>query len=414
MDRELVNDCVHCGFCLPTCPTYVLWGEEMDSPRGRIHLMEARLDGTIELNATVVEHFDRCLGCMACVTACPSGVQYDKLIELTRERVEQEYERPPADRALRDLLFSVIPHRRRLRAALAVAPLGRRLPLPGKLRPLTELAPPWRSTAWPPETVPPVGERVARVGLLTGCVQSVVFGDVNVATARVLAAYGCEVVTPRGQGCCGALHVHAGRRDDGKERARRTIDAFDAAGVDLVITNAAGCGSNLKEYGFLLADDPLYAERAEAFAGRARDVSEALAQLEPQRRQAPLPLAVAFQDSCHLAHAQGVRAEPRAMLAAVPGLELREPAEQDICCGSAGIYNIVKPAAAAALGDRKAEHVLATGAEVYASANPGCLVQLSTALRRAGRPLPCVHPVELVDASLRGVPAERFLVRARR
>jgi len=414
MDRELVNDCVHCGFCLPTCPTYVLWGEEMDSPRGRIHLMEARLDGTIELNATVVEHFDRCLGCMACVTACPSGVQYDKLIELTRERVEQEYERPPADRALRELLFSVIPHRRRLRGALAVAPVGRRLPLPAKLRPLTELAPPWRSTAWPPETVPPAGERVARVGLLAGCVQSVVFGDVNVATARVLAAYGCEVVTPRGQGCCGALHVHAGRRDDGKERARRTIDAFDAAGVDLVITNAAGCGSNLKEYGFLLADDPLYAERAEAFAARVRDVSEALAQLEPQRRLAPLPLSVAFQDSCHLAHAQGVRAEPRAMLAAVPWLDVREPAEQDICCGSAGIYNIVKPAAAATLGDRKAEHVLATGAEVYASANPGCLVQLSTALRRAGRPLPCVHPVELVDAALRGVPAERFLARARR
>ena len=195
MDRELVNDCVHCGFCLPTCPTYLLWGEEMDSPRGRIYLMDARLDGTVQLNATVVEHFDRCLGCMACVSACPSGVQYHKLIELTRERVEEEYERSPADRALRHALFAVLPHRRRLRAALALAPLGNALPLPGRLRTLTELAPPWRSSEWPPPVLLAEGERVARVGLLAGCVQSVVFGSVNAATARALAAHGCEVVT---------------------------------------------------------------------------------------------------------------------------------------------------------------------------------------------------------------------------
>ena len=414
MDRDLINDCVHCGFCLPTCPTYLLWGEEMDSPRGRIYLMDARLDGTVQLNATVVEHFDRCLGCMACVSACPSGVQYDKLIELTRERVEEEYERSRGDRALRHALFAVLPHRRRLRAALALAPVGRALPLPGRLRTLTELAPPWRSAEWPPPVLPAAGERVARVGLLAGCVQSVVFGSVNAATARVLAAHGCEVVTPRDQGCCGALHVHAGRREAGRERARRTIDAFTAAGVDFVITNAAGCGSNLKEYGFLLADDPDYAERAEFFARRVRDVSEVLAELEPQRELAPLPLRVAFQDSCHLAHAQNVVEAPRAMLHRIPELGLVEPPEQAICCGSAGIYNIVKPKAARDLGDRKAANVLTTGADAYASANPGCLIQVSTALRRRGRPLAALHPVELVDASLRRVAADRLLAAARR
>ncbi|MBA2475111.1 MAG: glycolate oxidase, partial [Actinobacteria bacterium] len=240
------------------------------------------------------------------------------------------------------------------------------------------------------------------------------FGSVNVATARVLAAHGCEVVTPREQGCCGALHVHAGRREDGRERARRTIDTFARAGVDLVVTNAAGCGSNLKEYDFLLADDPAYAERAKAFAAMARDVSEVLAELEPRRPQAPLPLEVAFQDSCHLAHAQGVRVPPRALLGRIPGLTVLEPAEQELCCGSAGIYNIVQPDAARELGDRKAASILATGAQVYASGNPGCLVQVSTALRRAGRRLPALHPIELVEASLRGVSAEQLMARARR
>jgi len=414
MNRELVDDCVRCGFCLPTCPTYVLWGQEMDSPRGRINLMEARLDGTVALNQTVVQHFDRCLGCMACVTACPSGVQYDKLIELTRERVELEYERSPSERALRSLLFALLPRRRRLRPALALAPLGRALPLPRTLRALVELAPPWRSAAWPPAVVPATGGRVLRVGLLAGCVQSVVFGGVNVATARALAAHGCEVVTPRGQGCCGALHVHAGRRDDGRALARRTIETFERAGVDLVVSNAAGCGSNLKEYGFLLADDPAYSERAEAFAARVRDVSELLVDLDPQRELRPLPLSVAFQESCHLAHAQQLFDPPRTALRRIPALDMREAAEQAICCGSAGIYNIVQPDAARDLGDRKARNVLATGADAYASANPGCLIQVSQALRRAGQPLPALHPIELVDASLRGVGADELLRTARR
>ena len=414
IDRELIDDCVHCGFCLPTCPTYgPLWQEEMDSPRGRIHLMEGLADGTLLLNRTVVEHFDRCLGCMACVTACPSGVRYDLLIEQTRATVEREHRRSFRDRALRRVLFAVFPRPRRLRRALLLAPLGRHLPLPGALRPLVEVAPPWRAWDRTPELTHAVGERTARLGLLAGCVQHVLFGDVNAATARVLAGYGCEVAVPRGQTCCGALALHAGREEEARRCARRTIDVFEAAEVEMVVTNAAGCGSSMKEYGHLLAGDPAYAERAAAFAARVRDVSEVLAERDPRTEPKPLSLRVAFQDSCHLAHAQAVRAAPRAVLAAIPGVELAEPAEQEICCGSAGIYNIVQSEAARELGARKAEQVLATEPDAYASGNPGCLVQVTAALRRAGRPVPAFHPVELLDASLRGADARELLAKAR-
>jgi glycolate oxidase iron-sulfur subunit len=414
IDRELVSTCVHCGFCLPTCPTWGLWREEMDSPRGRIYLMEGLADGTLRLNQTVVEHFDRCLGCMACVTSCPSGVRYDRLIEQTRATIEREYRRPRGERALRSTLLNVVAHPRRLRMALGLAAMGRRLPLPALLRPLVDLAPSWRSGAEPPVLSEAMGRRTGRVGLLTGCVQRVLFGDVNAATARVLAAHGLEVVAPRAQGCCGALAVHAGLHDQGLQHARRTIDTFDEAGVDVVVSNAAGCGSNLKDYVNLLADDPAYAKRAAAFSARARDVSEVLAGLEPRVEPKPLAVRVALQDSCHLAHAQGVRAEQRALLAPIPGLALAEPEDQALCCGSAGIYNLVQPEAALELGRRKAERVLAVEPDAYAAANPGCLLQVSAALRRAGRPLPAFHPIELVDASLGGIDAERLLTRARR
>jgi glycolate oxidase iron-sulfur subunit len=399
MDPKLLADCVHCGFCLPTCPTYLLWHEEMDSPRGRISLMEAQVDGTAVLSPTVVTHFDRCLGCMACVPACPSGVRYDRLIELTRARVEEEVRRPARERALRGALFAVVPRRRLLRAALALAPLGRRLPLPRSLRPLAELAPPWRATERPPEVVAASGERVAPVGLLLGCVQSVVFGDVNASTARVLAAAGYEVLVPRGQGCCGALAAHAGRLEEGVGQAERLVEALAAAGAETVAVNAAGCGSHLKEHASGL---PVH------------DVSELLAASPLRRPPQELPLRVAYQDACHLGHAQGIRNEPREALCAIPELELVEPAEQAICCGSAGVYNLLQAEAARELGDRKARRVLDTAPDVYAAANPGCLVQVGTALRRAGRPLPALHPVELLDASLRGVAADELLAGARR
>jgi glycolate dehydrogenase iron-sulfur subunit len=399
IDRELIDACTHCGFCLPTCPTYGPLGQmEADSPRGRIWLMQGLADGTMTANASVVEHIDRCLGCMACVTACPSGVRYDLLIEQTRELVEEEYERPAGDWLLRSLVFSVFPHPRRLRVALAMAPLAG--VMPGRLRVLGDLAPPWRSHEQPPQRTLPSNKLLqgrGRVGLLTGCVQSVVFGDVNVATARVLAAEGFEVVAPLGQACCGALHLHAGKREEGRLRARALGKRFRAAGVDAIAVNAAGCGSHLKEAGIDM---------------RVADVHELLT--EPRAERHSLGLRVAFQDSCHLSHAQGIRVEPRELLDGIPGLERLEPAEQAICCGSAGIYNLTQPDAARELGDRKAGHVLATEPEVYTSANPGCLVQVSAALRRAGRALPALHPIELLDASIRGRPVAELLATARR
>jgi glycolate oxidase iron-sulfur subunit len=378
VDPVLIQDCVHCGFCLPTCPTYALWHEEMDSPRGRIYLMQSVLDGTIELNSTVAQHFDRCLGCMACLSSCPSGVQYDRLIELARERVEEEVPRSPRERLLRALAFAVLPHPRVMRATLPFSKLS-------PFRAFRELAPPWREPVSPPAETPAAGEKIGRVGLLTGCVQSVLFGEVNRASARVLAAHGFETVTPYG-GCCGALALHAGKREEGLERAHATAAAFEAAGVDAIVTNAAGCGSHLKDAGLSLP---------------VMDISETLAQGRPAERH-PLELRVAFQDSCHLAHAQRIRSEPRDLLRSIPGVELLEPAEQEICCGSAGIYNLVQPDTARTLGERKAAHVIATEPDIYVSANPGCLLQVTAALRRAGRPLPAAHPVEVLDASLRG------------
>jgi glycolate oxidase iron-sulfur subunit len=365
----------------------------MDSPRGRIYLMGGLLDGTVPLSATTVQHFDRCLGCMACVTSCPSGVQYGRLIEQTRAYVEERHERPLGERLQRALVFAAVPHPRRLRLALALTPPL----LPGRLRPFAELKPPWRSSELPPELTPPVGRRRARVGLLLGCVQRVVFGNVNAATARVLAAEGCEVVAPRGQQCCGALHLHAGRHREGLARAERIAEGF--AGLDAIVVNAAGCGSHLKD-----AD----------LGVRIVDVSELLAELGPRARRRPLALRVAYQDACHLGHAQAIREAPRRLLRAIPGLELLEPAEQAICCGSAGIYNLTQPDAARQLGERKAANVAATGAEVYAAANPGCLVQVSTHLRRSGRRLPAVHPVELLDASIRGAGRFSVIASARR
>jgi glycolate oxidase iron-sulfur subunit len=393
--EELARACVHCGFCLPTCPTYLLWNEEMDSPRGRIQLMEKTAQGTLTLSPTVTEHFDRCLGCMACVTSCPSGVRYDLLIEETRATVEDRHERPRAERLQRRLLFATLPYPRRMRWALRLAPLGRRLPAPAWARPMLDLAPRWRSSEQPArETASLESTRATgRVGLLTGCVQSVVFGEVNAATARVLAAAGHEVVAPP-QGCCGALSAHAGRAAESGRFTDRLRRSFE--GLDTIVVNASGCGSHLKEKGL-----------------PAVDVTEALRDAELPHLH-PLELTVAYQDSCHLRHAQRLPAAWTPLLERVPGLRVVQPAEQDICCGSAGIYNVTQPDAARELGDRKALHVLATEPDAYASANPGCLVQVAQALGRAGRPLPALHPVELLDASIRGVGAAELVAGARR
>jgi glycolate oxidase iron-sulfur subunit len=414
--RSLLDDCVHCGFCLPACPTYVSWGEEMDSPRGRIDLMRGLAEGRLAWSGTVSKHFDRCLGCMACVTACPSGVRYDVLIERTRILREERSPRRWSERLHRGLLFALLPYPRRLRALAFFLRLYARTGLQGfarrrllphaprRLRQLDALMPPGARTgvALAPST-PASGLRRARVGLVAGCVQRVFFPGVNAATVRVLAAEGCEVVAPSGQGCCGALSVHAGREAESLAFARDLIARFEGAGgLDAVLVNAAGCGSTLKEYGRLLAEDPAWASRAAAFSAKVRDVTEFLAALPPVAPRHPLALRVAYHDACHLAHAQRVRDAPRALLRAIPGLELFEIADGDQCCGSAGIYNLMEPESADEIGARKADNVRATGADLLASANPGCTLQIGKLLRETGSPIPAFHPVEIVDAAIRG------------
>jgi len=416
----LIDQCVHCGFCLPTCPTYFTWREEMDSPRGRIYLMKLGAEGNAQMTDTYVGHFDNCLGCMACLTACPSGVQYDKLIEATRAQIERHYARSFADRLFRRMIFALFPHPGRLRALTVplwlyqrsglralVHRLGLLALLPPRLSAMESLLPELtlsgRGTRLPP-LVPAQGERRRRVGLLLGCVQRVFFADVNAATARVLAAEGCDVIIPPEEGCCGALMVHAGMEQQALDAAGRLIDAFAGAEVDTIVTNAAGCGSTMKEYGHLLRDDPRYAERARALAAKCRDVSEVLAELEPRapRHSLGAPLRVAYQDACHLQHAQNVRLQPRRLLGAIPGLELVEISDAALCCGSAGIFNLIEPRAAADLGDRKVQSCLATEPDVIVSGNPGCVLQLRAALARVGRTIPVLHTIQLLDYSLRG------------
>jgi glycolate oxidase iron-sulfur subunit len=418
---DLLNDCVHCGFCLPTCPTYVLWGEEMDSPRGRIHLMQQHAEGE-PLGGPMVEHFDRCLGCMACVTSCPSGVQYDRLIEMTRADVEREHPRSLKERALRELVFQLFPYKRRLRAlrgplrAYQKSGLERLVRFSGllervspSLAAMERLAPPLGKAPRLPERVAARGERRATVGMLTGCVQGEFFPDVNAATARVLAMEGCDVVIPRGQGCCGALSMHSGREEEARAFARRTVETFES--VDVIVVNSAGCGSAMKEYRALLADDPEWSGRAEALSARTRDLAEYLVELGPRAERRPVPVTIAYHDACHLAHAQGIRSQPRDLLAAIPRLTVREIAEPDICCGSAGTYNLFQPEAAGELGDRKAVSVDATGAELLVAANPGCSMQIATALRRRGAAIAVAHTAQVLDASLRGLGRDALIAR---
>jgi glycolate oxidase iron-sulfur subunit len=437
--REVAKDCVHCGFCLPACPTYQLWAEEMDSPRGRIYLVSQILDGA-PLSETAAEHFDRCLGCMACMTACPSGVRYDQLIEAARVWTEQARSATAApaapspgsaarrlrDRATRAAIFAVFPYPRRLRAlagplrAAQRAGLDRRLArsgLPGRLSPAlgaalrlaADGAAPGGAAAGGaaagvaatarrlPERVAARGSRRAVVGMLTGCVQSVFFPQVNAATARVLAAEGCDVIIPRGQGCCGALSLHAGREAEAAAFARRTIATFERAGVDAIVVNSAGCGSAMKEYGRLLASPG-----ASAFSGKVRDLAEFLAELGPAAPRHPLPVTAAYHDACHLGHAQRITRQPRELLRAIPGLNLVELGDAGTCCGSAGVYNLLQPEAAAELGSRKADAVLAAGAPLVVSANPGCSLQIAAALAARGEQVAVAHTAEVLDASIRG------------
>jgi glycolate oxidase iron-sulfur subunit len=412
---ELIAGCVHCGFCLPTCPTYAIGGNEMDSPRGRIYLMKLGKEAEVALDDTYAGHFDSCLGCMACVSACPSGVQYDELIRAVRPQLERNYERRWTDRVFRAAIFAVFPYPKRLRVGVVLAVLYQRLglrallrrtgllrKLPRRVQAVEGLMPPARFgqvIARTAAVTPAVGVKRRRVGLLLGCVQRVFFSDVNAATIRVLSAEGCEVVAPPAQRCCGALSEHAGREEEALARARRLVDVFAQIDVDVIVANVAGCGSLLKEYGRILQDDPQYADAAARFSEKVRDVTELLAELEPVAPRHPIRGRIAYHDACHLAHAQGVRSEPRAVLRTIPQLEICDIPEAAICCGSAGIYNLLNPEPAEELGRRKVSNALSVVPDAIATANAGCLLQIR---RYLPGDLPMFHPVELLDASIRG------------
>jgi glycolate oxidase iron-sulfur subunit len=404
-----LDHCVHCGLCLNACPTYRELGVEMDSPRGRIYQMAQVSTGAAPISDSYIEHIDLCLACRGCETACPSGVQYGRLVEAARAEIESAIKRPWRVRMLRDLVFRrLLPSRTALRLAGAGLYLYRKLGfrklarvvLRGRLAQLDALAP----AAEPPffyryygRTLAPEGQRRYRVALLGGCIANISFARLNEATVRVLRKNGCEVVIPRAQTCCGALHVHAGMREEARGLARKNIDALLATGFDAIITNAAGCGSTLKEYGELLEHDHVYAERARQFSALVKDINEFLASIDLNPNLRELPLTVTYQDSCHLAHGQKIRSAPRKLLRAIPGLTLKEMPLSDLCCGSAGIYNVLHTDMAMSLLTKKIECAQSTCASVIATANPGCMLQLEAGIRRAGGGMRVAHVVELLD-----------------
>jgi glycolate oxidase iron-sulfur subunit len=414
--KDLLTRCVHCGFCLPTCPTYGVLGVEMDSPRGRIRLMQTVWDGRVDVSGDeFAKHIGQCLDCRACETACPSGVEYGKLVEAARSQIETSRKRGIAERVVRAVAFrALIPRPRVLslfaRSSVIAKRLGAgavlRLIGLGRLATLLDLVPSRVTSAALPRVFPAIGERRGRVALFSGCVMRAAFADTNAATARVLARNGIEVIVPEAQTCCGALHAHAGARADARTLARRNIEALESLDVDAFIVNAAGCGAHLKEYGWLLKDDALWHDRAERFAARVRDASEHLAAVGLVARPGPLRARAAYDDPCHLLHGQRVKDQPRALLAAIPGLELVPLAEADWCCGSAGSYNVTQPELSRALLDRKIGHVLASGANMLVTANPGCQMQLAAGVRAAGAHVNVVHLMDVLDQAYEGGPRQ--------
>jgi glycolate oxidase iron-sulfur subunit len=414
-----LDRCVHCGLCLNACPTYRELRVEMDSPRGRIYQMVQVANGA-PISPSYVEHIELCLACRGCETACPSGVQYGRLVEAARAEIENNTRRPWRERTLRWLVFrKLLPSRLNLEIAGALLYLyqasglkwlARMLEfLPARLRELESLAPEIETPfffAYYGKTLLAEGARRYRVALLGGCIANISFARLNEATVRVLRKNGCEVSIPANQTCCGALHVHAGIRDEARTLARRNIDALLEGGFDAIITNAGGCGSTLKEYWELLEHDPAYAEKALRFSALVKDVNEFLASIELNTEMRPLPLTVTYQDSCHLAHGQKVRSAPRQLLASVPGLELREMQLSDLCCGSAGIYNVVHTGMAMSLLKKKMEQVNSTEARVIAASNPGCILQLRAGVRKFGRGQRVAHIVEILDEAYRGSEAD--------
>jgi glycolate oxidase iron-sulfur subunit len=422
-DPKLIDACVHCGFCLSTCPSYRIIGKETDSPRGRIYLMAAINKGEIPLSAATASHFDSCLGCLACVTTCPSGVEYDKLISAVRPQMERNHPRHWQEQLLRKFIFAVFPYRDRLRIlltpAIAYQKLGiqklvrtsgiLKLLLPKQIAAMESVLPeiPIQGLTHAfPEVIAAQGDRRYRVGVILGCVQSVFLPQVNAATVRVLTANGCEVVIPKSQGCCAALSHHQGQEEQTKALARQMIDTFADTAVDAVLINASGCGHTLKEYGQILRDDPNYAERAQEFATKVKDVQEFLDAVGLTTKLAPLqdqPLTIVYQDACHMLHGQKISMEPRRLLKQIPNVSLREPIDAALCCGSAGIYNILQPEIGDELGKQKVQNLLNTCADLIASANVGCTIQIRKHLESQGQTKTLLHPMELLDYSIRGL-----------
>lgn len=400
---DAVQKCVHCGFCLPACPTYQVLGEEMDSPRGRIFLMKEVLEGHVELDEAM-PYVDRCLGCVGCVTACPSGVGYGELVTAFRAHAEETRTRSLLDRLLRRFVLETLPYPGRFRWAARMGSLTKPLKklLPGRLGDMLDLLPATLPKSQPlPEIVAAKGERRARVAMLAGCAQQVLAPEINHATLRVLAENGVEVVIPKTQSCCGALAAHTGAAWQARKFARQNLKAF-TADVDAILTNAAGCGSGMHEYALWLRGEPEQST-AEDFVRKVKDVSAFLAELglktpPPLKR----PVKVAYHDACHLGHAQKVRAQPRQLLKSIESLELVEIPDGEICCGSAGTYNIEQPETAATLGSQKAAAVLSTRADVVAMGNIGCMTQIESHLDRLGKPLPVLHTMQVLDRCYRG------------
>lgn len=413
---ELLQRCVHCGFCLPTCPTYAVLGVEMDSPRGRIRLMETVWQGRVDVKSDPFEqHMYGCLDCRACETACPSGVEFGKLMEGARSQIEAARPRSATERLIRMIAFRFLLPRpavlgsfahfsvlsKRLGAAAVLRAIGSRVGLARRLAGLLDLVPDRASSRALPATYPARGARRGRVALFTGCVMRAAFADTNAATARVLARNGFEVTVPETQNCCGALHAHAGERMDARVLARRNIATLDGLDVDAFIVNAAGCGAALKEYGWLLKDDPAWSERATRFASRVKDASEFLGDAGLTAPPGPLRVRVAYDDPCHLLHGQKIKDQPRAMLAAIPELSVLPLTEADWCCGSAGTYNVTQPELSAKLLQRKVGHITTSGAQLVVTANPGCQMQIAAGLRAARAPITVVHLMDLLDRAYR-------------
>lgn len=408
IDYELVLDCVHCGLCTASCPTYVETGNEADSPRGRIYLMRSVIDGSLALDDTVKQHLDLCLNCRACETACPSGVQYGKLIEPFRihlNDLEPQRALKPLSMIQRLMMMKIFPSRSRTKLALAPArwmqklgldgPLARLMPR--KLRAMIEMLPPLEKHYGSlPEVLPAQGKRRARVGLFLGCVADALYPRTQIATARVLQKNGCDVVIPKAQGCCGALHYHAALEHEARTLATKNVAAFDP-GLDAIVTNAAGCGAMLKDYDHLLPD-----AAGAKFKARVRDISEFLDELGLVPPVHPLPITATYHDACHLRHAQQIQRQPRSILAAIPELKLILLAESDLCCGAAGSYNLTQPTMAARLGERKSANIRATGAQACFIANVGCLMQIARHLKGSEPAIWCAHPVDALWASYSG------------